>query len=136
MGPILAKKKFERKTSSTPTETAAPTGNSMRKDLITFSLLLLLFFSGAFGACCFPGSVEDKMDTLPLHADAQEDVGELQSKPRHTGKVQQIPHLDPPVCLPAVVIDLEINPLSGLDPWAQHKKQFKAAKEASKRGQG
>jgi len=104
--------------------------------MIIISLSLLLVFSARFVLVVISGSAEDKTDTLPLHGDAGEDVGELQSKPRHTGKVQQIPHLDPPVCLPAVLIDLEVNPLSGLDPWAQHKKQFKAAKDASKKGQG
>lgn len=72
----------------------------------------------------------DQLDTLPM-----EEIGELQSKPSHIAKVQQIPCLEPPVCLPAVLVDLEVNPLAGLDPWAQHKKQFKAAKDGANGGQ-
>ncbi|CAK9057728.1 unnamed protein product [Durusdinium trenchii] len=104
VGPELQKKKFERKPSSNPSEQAAEKTSRA-------------------------GSTVDQLDTLPM-----EEIGELQSKPSHIAKVQQIPCLEPPVCLPAVLVDLEVNPLAGLDPWAQHKKQFKAAKDGANGG--
>ena len=79
--------------------------------------------------CEFAGSPVDTMETLPLEV---EGVGELQSKPSTLQKVQNLPKLDPPCNLSQVLVDLEREPPQGLDPSAQHKKQFKDMVEKKK----
>lgn len=85
----------------------------------------------------FPGlgSAVDTAETLEMTGVGQ--IGELQSKPKDTRKVHNIPNLKPPECLESVLVALEQNPVGDIEPSAQHKKNFKLAKanqEAASKG--
>lgn len=79
----------------------------------------------------------DQADTLELLQPGGGQTGELQSKPKDSRKVHNIPSLKPPVCLASVLVSLAQSPVGDIDPTAQHKKNLKLAKasqEATSKG--
>ena len=83
------------------------------------------------------GSHADQMETQPMQEAPDTvlvDDGSLQTKPRNSHAIGRLPRLDAPHCLGAVLVKLELAACNVV-PSAQHKKQFKAAKEAAKQGQ-
>ena len=82
------------------------------------------------------GCRQDQMDTQTMSQApvVVDDDGSLQTKPKNSNAIGRLPRLGAPQCLGDVLVKLELAACNVV-PSAQHKKQFKAAKDAAQKGQ-